>query len=65
MVASILGLVSAGVCVAIVLFIVAFVITFVIIEKKKINKHKKNLNYQTEGMHNNLEKVEELDDNCN
>ena len=46
--ASIIGLISVILCAVVVLFIVAFVITFIIVEKKKVNKHKKNINYQTE-----------------
>jgi phosphotransferase system glucose/maltose/N-acetylglucosamine-specific IIC component len=32
----------------VIIFVVAFVITFVVKEKKNINKHKKNQNYETE-----------------
>ncbi len=57
--ASIIGLISVVLCAAIVLFIIAFVITFVIIEKKKVNKHKKNINYQTENERNSSKYIDE------
>ena len=44
--------VGIAVLAIVILFIVAFVITFVLLEKRKINKHKKNVNYQTEGKRN-------------
>lgn len=57
--AGILGLISVVLCAVIVLFIVAFVITFVIVEKKKVNKHKKNINYQTEDKRYESEYIED------
>ncbi len=45
---AIISFITGGIFIlaCIILFVIAFVITFVILEKRKVNKHKKNQNYQ-------------------
>lgn len=46
---------------AVVLFAVSFTITYILLEKRKINKHKKNLNYEPQSSN----EIEEETENTN
>ena len=51
---AIISFITGGIFIlaCIILFVIAFVITFVILEKRKVNKHKKNQNYQPKNQSN-------------
>lgn len=64
---AIISFITGGIFIlaCIILFVIAFVITFVILEKRKVNKHKKNQNYEPKNQPNDMLDAEKKVSNMN